>query len=72
MTKLKFAGAVLRAAVAIGMASGGVAAASAQTGNTMGNMQMAPGSKMDMKTKATPKPTHHKKAKHRHHKAAAK
>lgn len=73
MTKVNFAGAVLRATVAIGFASGGITAATAHQTNSMGGMQMAPGSKMDMKGKhmdmkgmkmPTKKPVHHKQAKH--------
>lgn len=73
MTKMKIASAMLRAIVAIGIASGGITSAIAQTGNSMGGMQMAPGSKMDMKDKkmSVKKPMHHKKVMH-HHKAAAK
>lgn len=54
MTKMKIASAMLRAIVAIGIASGGITSAIAQTGNSMGGMQMAPGSKMDMKDKKCP------------------
>ncbi len=76
MTKLKFAGTALRVAVAIGIASGGMTAATAQTTNSMGGMQMAPGSKMDMKGKKMPAKTaaHHNHAtqhKHAMHKKSA-
>jgi hypothetical protein len=79
MTKVNFVGAVLRAAVAIGIASGGITAATAHQASTMGGMQMAPGSKMDMKGKPmdmkgmkmpAKKPMHHKHAMHK--KSAAK
>jgi hypothetical protein len=73
MTKVKIASAMLRAVVAIGIASGGITSAIAQTGNSMRGIQMAPGSKMDMKDKkmSAKKPMHDKKVMH-HHKAAAK
>lgn len=73
MTKIKLAGAMLSAVVAIGIVGGGVTAATAQTGSPMGKMQIAPGSKMDMRGKkmSSKKPAHHKKTM-RHHKAAAK
>jgi hypothetical protein len=47
--------------------------ATAQMGNSMGGMKMAPGAKMDMKGRKMPakKPMHHKKAAH-HHKASPK
>ena len=69
MTDLKFAGAALRAAVVIGIASGSMTAATAQTSNSMGGMQMAPGSKMDMKAKAMPakKAAHHNHTTHHKH-----
>jgi hypothetical protein len=72
MTNSKFAGAMLRAVVAFSVAGLGVSAASAQSDKSMGGMQMAPGSKMDMKAKKLPakKPAHHKAAKH--HKSASK
>lgn len=71
MTKKQFAGAMLRVVAAIGIASGSIGAASAQSGNSMGGMQMAPGSKTAMTDKKAPakKAAHHKTAKH-HHKAA--
>lgn len=82
MTKFKFAGTALRAAVAIGIAGSGITAAMAHPGHTMGGMQMAPGStmdmkadKMDMKGKKMPamKSAHHTQhAHHHHHKSAAK
>ena len=77
MTNFKLAGAALRAAVVIGFASGSMSAATAQTSNSLGGMQMAPGSKMDMKAKMPAKKTaQHKRAaphKHaKHHKSAAK
>jgi hypothetical protein len=73
MTIAKFATAMLRAAVTVGIAAAGITAATAQTDNSMGGMQMAPGSKMDMKGKKMPamKMAHHKKAMH-HHQAAVK
>jgi hypothetical protein len=73
MVKMKFAGAMLRAAVALGIVGASVTAATAQMGNSMGGMKMAPGAKMDMKGRKMPakKPMHHKKAAH-HHKASPK
>jgi hypothetical protein len=72
MTNSKFAGAMLRAVVAFSIAGFGVSAASAQSDKSMGGMQMAPGSKMDMKTKkpSAKKPAHHQAPKH--HKSASK
>ena len=72
MTNSKFAGTMLRAVVAFSVAGLVVSAASAQDDKSMGGMQMAPGSKMDMKGKkaATKKPAQHRGAKH--HKAASK
>ena len=84
MTNFKLTGTALRAAVAIGIAVGGITAATAQTSNSMGGMQMAPGSKMDMKAPMPAKKaalrshatqhkhaTLHKHAKH-HHSATTK
>ena len=77
MTNFKLTGTTLRAAVAIGLTVGSISAATAQTSNSMGGMQMAPGSKMDMKAPMPAKKaahhshaTQHKHAKH--HKSAAK
>ena len=69
MTNLKCAGAVLRTVVAIGIASGGIAAATAQTNNSMAGMKMGPDSKMDMQDKKMPakKSADHKHAAHHKH-----
>jgi hypothetical protein len=76
MTHLKLVGAALRAAVVFGIVSGSMSAAIAQTSGSMGGMQMAPGSKMDMKKMPAKKAAHHNHAtqhKHaKHHKSAAK
>jgi hypothetical protein len=71
MKSSKFAGAMLRAVVAVSVAGLGVSAASAQD-KSMGGMQMAPGSKMEMKGNKMPakKSAHHKAAKH--HKSSKK
>ena len=73
MTNFKLTGTALRAAVAIGIAVGSMTAATAKTSNSMGGMQMAPGSKMDMKAPMLAKKaahhshaTPHKHAKHHH------
>ncbi|MBP2274628.1 hypothetical protein [Sphingomonas sp. PL20] len=71
MTKMKFAGRLLQTVAAIGIATAGISAASAQSnGGSMGGMKMAPGDKMDMKSKkaAPKKAAHHKGG----HKGAAK
>ena len=66
MTKMRFAGRLLQAVAAIGIATAGISAASAQSsGGSMAGMKMAPGDKMDMKSK---KAAHHKGG----HKAVAK
>ena len=69
MTKLKWAGPVLRAVMAIGIASGGIAAATAQTNNSMAGMKMGPDSKMDMQDKKMPanKSANHKHVAHHKH-----
>lgn len=78
MANLTFAGAALRTLVAIGIAGGGITAATAQTASPMGGMKMAPGSNMDMKgmsptassTHAATTPrtaTHHGRAQHHSH-----
>lgn len=66
MTKIKFAGRLLQTVAAIGIATGGISAASAQSnGGSMAGMKMAPGSKMDMKSKKpAPKKAAPKKAAH--------
>lgn len=71
MTKMKFAVRLLQTAAALGMATAGINAASAQSnGGSMAGMKMAPGAKMDMKSKkAAPKKAAHHKGEH---KAAAK
>ncbi len=72
MTNMKLASTALRAAVIVGLAMGGVSAATAHPTSTMGDMKMAPGSKMDMsKSKAVKKTTRHSHMKH-HTKAATK
>ncbi len=73
MTNMKLASTALRAAVIVGLAIGGISAATAHPTNTMGDMKMAPGSKMDMTadTKAVKKTTRHSHMKH-HTKAATK
>lgn len=72
MTRHQLAGTMLRMVLAIGLAGTGISAASAQTGNSVGAMQMAPGAKMDMKGKKMPakKSAHHRKA--MHHKSTKK
>jgi hypothetical protein len=52
MKNLTLVGVALRATAAIALAASGVASATAQTSNSMGGMQMAPGSKMEMKGRA--------------------
>jgi hypothetical protein len=73
MTHMKLASTALRAAVIVGLAIGGVSAATAHPTGTMGGMKMAPGSKMEMKgdEKTVTKTTHHSHMKH-HTKAATK
>jgi hypothetical protein len=75
MTNMKLASTALRAAVIVGLAVGGVSAATAHPTGTMGGMKMAPGSKMEMKgeEKSETKMTRHSHmAHHHHHKAVAK
>ena len=66
MIKMKIAVRLLQTAAAIGIATAGIGAASAQSnGGSMAGMKMAPGSKMDMKSKkAAPKKAAPKKAAH--------
>ena len=73
MTNLKLVSTALRAAVIVGLAIGGVSVATAHPTNTMGNMKMAPGTKMDMTgdAKAVKKTSRHSHTKH-HMKAATK
>lgn len=74
MTKLKFTSAVLRVMVATGIATAGFTAANAHAPNSMGGMQMAPGSKMDMKGMKMPakNAVHHKHGGHHKHPAQTK
>jgi hypothetical protein len=77
MTKMKIAVRLLQTAAAIGIATAGISAASAQSnGGSMAGMKMAPGDKMGMKSKkAAPKKAAPKKAAHHkggHPEAAAK
>ncbi|KAL0582112.1 hypothetical protein ABG067_008195, partial [Albugo candida] len=60
---MKIAVRLLQTAAAIGIATAGISVASAQSnGGSMAGMKMAPGSKMDMKSKkaAPKKAAHHK------------